>query len=134
MAEPIEKREHAVRDETIAIPVVEEQARIGKRIVEGGRVRVQTRVEEREQVLRETLAHEEVTVERVPIDREVAEAPQIREEGGVTIVPVVEEVLVVERRLMLREELHIRKVRKTEEVETPVTLRSTRVEVERDPT
>jgi uncharacterized protein (TIGR02271 family) len=115
-----------------SIPVVEERARIEKRVVESGRVRVRTHVEEREQLLRETLEHEEVSVERVPIDREVTEAPLIREEGDVTIVPVVEEILVVERRLRLKEELHIRKVRRTEEVEVPVTVRSTQATVERD--
>jgi hypothetical protein len=71
-------------------------------------------------------------VERVPIDREVSETPSIREEDGVTIVPVVEEILVVERRLRLKEELHIKKVRRTEDVEVPVTVRSTRATVERE--
>ena len=114
------------------IPIVEERAIIEKRAVEGGRVRVHSRVEERQELLRETLSHEEVTVERVAIDREVSETPAIREENGVTIVPVVEEILVVERRLRLKEELHIRKVQRTEDVEVPVTVRSTRATVERE--
>jgi stress response protein YsnF len=114
------------------IPIVEERAIVEKRAVERGRVRVHSHVEERQEVLRETLSHEEVTVERVPIDREVSETPSIREEDGVTIVPVVEEILVVERRLRLKEELHIKKVRRTEDVEVPVTVRSTRATVERE--
>jgi stress response protein YsnF len=114
------------------IPIVEERAIVEKRAVEGGRVRVHSHVEERQEVLRETLSHEEVTVERVAIDREVSETPAIREENGVTIVPVVEEILVVERRLRLKEELHIRKVQRTEDVEVPVTVRSTRATVERE--
>ena len=114
------------------IPIVEERAIVERRAVERGRVRVHSHVEERQEVLRETLSHEEVTVERVPIDREVSETPSIREEDGVTIVPVVEEILVVERRLRLKEELHIKKVRRTEDVEVPVTVRSTRATVERE--
>jgi stress response protein YsnF len=114
------------------IPIVEERAIVEKRAVEGERVRVHSHVEERQEVLRETLSHEEVTVERVAIDREVSETPAIREENGVTIVPVVEEILVVERRLRLKEELHIRKVQRTEDVEVPVTVRSTRATVERE--
>ena len=51
------------------IPIVEERAIVEKRAVERGRVRVHSHVEERQEVLRETLSHEEVTVERVPIDR-----------------------------------------------------------------
>jgi uncharacterized protein (TIGR02271 family) len=114
------------------IPIVEEEARIEKRVVEGGRVRVHTSVEERQQILRETLAHEEVSVERVPIDREVSAMPDIREEGDVTVIPVVEEILVVERRLRLKEEIRIRKTRRTEAVEVPVTVRATRATVERE--
>jgi stress response protein YsnF len=41
--------------------------------------------------------------------RIVETAPEIRTEGDVTILPVVEEVLVVEKRLVLKEELHIRR-------------------------
>jgi uncharacterized protein (TIGR02271 family) len=126
------ERRRLAEGEVERIPIVEEQATIAKRAVEGGRVRVHVGVEEREQMLRETLSHEEVEVERVPVDREVSAMPAIREEGDVTIVPVVEEILVVERRLRLKEELHIRKVRRTEEVEVPVTVRATRATVERE--
>jgi stress response protein YsnF len=132
MADDDLERRRLAEGEVERIPIVEEQATIAKRVVEGGRVRVRTAVEEREQILRETLHHDEVEVQRVPVDREVAAMPAIREEGDVTIVPVVEEILVVERRLRLKEEIHIRKVRRTEEVEVPVTVRATRATVERE--
>jgi hypothetical protein len=41
------------------------------------------------------------------IDRGVDVAPEVRVEGNVTIIPVLEEVLVVEKRLVLKEKLHI---------------------------
>ena len=78
-----------------------------------------------------SLQEETVEVTRVPIDREISEAPQVRTENGVTIVPVVEEVLVVEKRLVLKEELHIRRHTRTETVEIPVEIRRQRAEVER---
>jgi stress response protein YsnF len=62
----------------------------------------------------------------------VETAPGIRTEGDVTIVPVLEEVLVVEKRLLLKEELHIRRGVETETVEVPVTLRKQRAVVERE--
>ena len=62
----------------------------------------------------------------------VEKPPPVRTEGDVLIVPVVEEV-VVERRLMLSEELHIRRERTSEEVDIPVTRHSQRVLVERTP-
>src|ERR671927_206101 len=114
------------------IPLVEEQVSIAKHTVQTGRVRIRTVVDERETLVREELAREEATVERVPIDREVTEVPEVRQEGDVLIVPVVEEVLVVEKRLVLKEELHIRKKRQIEQVEQPVTVRSTRAVVERE--
>ncbi|HYF85400.1 YsnF/AvaK domain-containing protein [Azospirillum sp.] len=113
------------------IPLHDESVTVGKQRVERSRVRVTTRVSEREAMVRESLEHEEATVTRVPIDREIDAHPGIRQEGDVTVIPLVEEVLVVERRLMLREELHIRKSRRTVEVEQPVTLRSEEAVVER---
>ena len=113
------------------IPLHDESVTVGKQRVERSRVRVTTRVSEHETMVRESLEHEEATVTRVPIDREIDAHPGIRQEGDVTVIPLVEEVLVVERRLMLREELHIRKNRRTVEVEQPVTLRSEEAVVER---
>ena len=54
-------------------------------------------------------------------------------DGDVLIVPVIEEMLVVEKRLVLKEELHIRKQRRTEQIEEPITVRSMRAVVEREP-
>ncbi len=56
-----------------------------------------------------TLRSERVEVERVPLGRVVESAPPVREENGVTIIPVMEEVVVTETRLVLKEELHIRR-------------------------
>ncbi|ACA18009.1 conserved hypothetical protein [Methylobacterium sp. 4-46] len=116
------------------IPIAEETARIDKRVVETGRVRVRTHVALSEQVLRETLRSDAVGVSRVPIDRVIAEgepAPQVRTEAGVTIIPVLEEVLVVEKRLILKEEVHIRQTTRGEDVELPVTLRRQHATIER---
>jgi stress response protein YsnF len=67
----------------------------------------------------------------VPIDKVVDAVPTVRTEGDVTIVPVLEEVLVVETKLVLKEEIHIRHRVETENVEVPVVLRRQRAVVER---
>ena len=72
-----------------------------------------------------------VEVTRVAVGREVDIAPEVRTEDGVVIVPVLEEVLVVEKRLFLKEELHIRRSVTQEEVEVPITLRKQRAVIER---
>ena len=86
-------------------------------------------------LLEESLRHEELQVERVPCRTEVdpAHPPQVRQEGDVTVIPVLEEVLVVEKRLVLKEELHVRRVVHEEPHSVPVTLRREQVTVERNP-
>jgi uncharacterized protein (TIGR02271 family) len=114
-----------------AIPVVEETARIDKREVQTGRVKVHTVVETSEQMVREALSSHNVKVTRVPVDQPVTTVPEIRTKDGITIVPVLEEILVVEKRLILREELHIKQEVSHETVEVPVSLRKQRAIVER---
>ena len=113
------------------LKLVEEVATIAKRQVATGKVEVRTSTETFEEVVRGALRSEQVEVTRVPIDREVDVAPKIRTEGDLTIVPVLEEVLIVETRLVLKEEIHIRRLVRTDAIETPVTLRRQRAVVER---
>jgi stress response protein YsnF len=113
------------------LPVSEERICVHKRKVETGRVRIRTVPEEREQRIQETVASEEVFVETVRVGREVETMPEVRQEGDTWVFPVVEKVLVVEKRSILKEEARVRRVRRSETVEQPVTLRSTRVIVER---
>jgi uncharacterized protein (TIGR02271 family) len=93
------------------VPVIAETLDVERERVTTGRVRVTKRVDQHEQVIDEPLLREEVEVERRRVDRVVDTAPPVRQEGDTTIVPLVEEVLVVEKRLMLREEIHLRRVR-----------------------
>jgi stress response protein YsnF len=52
--------------------------------------------------------------------------PKSEPRGAVTIVPIVEEVLVVEKRLLIKEEVHIRRRATTETADVPVMLRKQR--------
>lgn len=122
----------ATRHEDI-ITLVEERATLSKRVVETGVVRVRTETETVEHVETADLGVETVQVERRPVNAWVDAMPPLREEGDVTILPVVEERLVVEKRLFVTEEIHIRRVRSTEKVELPVTLRRQIAVVERLP-
>ena len=119
-------------DDVQRIPMVEEQARVAKRVADTERVTVRTRPEEQGVVVREHLHREHVDVVRVAVNREIYEVPAIRTEGDVTIVPVVEERLVVEKRLFLVEELHLHRQVERTEVAVPTMLKRTRVEVNRD--
>ena len=130
--DPVHPQDPTLREEgEVVLPVVEERASIAVRDRVVGRVRVSTQTREEDVELAETLRSSRVEVERVPVDTFVDEAPEIREEDGVTIVPVMEEVIV--RRLMLREEIHIRRIEEEREVRETVTLRTQDAVVERDP-
>jgi uncharacterized protein (TIGR02271 family) len=114
-----------------AIPLMDEELRVEKVGIATGKVRITTVVDVTEEMARACLEEETVDVERVPIGREVDVAPSMRTEGDVVIFPVVEEILIVEKRLVLKEELHIRRRVTHENVEVPVTLRKERAVVER---
>jgi uncharacterized protein (TIGR02271 family) len=118
-------------DEGGSLAIIEERARIDRRRIATGRVRARTKTEREETTASADLEGEAVEVTRVPIDREVETAPGVRTEGDLTVVPVVEEVLVVEKRLVLKEEIHIRRRSTREAVEVPVTLRRQRAVVDR---
>ena len=118
---------------TEVIPLVEERLVVSKRLVEREGVRVRVITDEVAELARVSLRSERIEIERVPIDRQVERAPDVREEDGVTVIPVLEEVVVVEKRLVLKEELRVRRVADTREEEQPVTLRRQRAEVERLP-
>jgi stress response protein YsnF len=77
----------------------------------------------RTEAVDEELSRELVEIERVPIGRQVDAIPPVREEGITTVVPVMEEVVVMERRLILTEEIRVTRVRSTEHHRESVVLR-----------
>jgi len=118
--------------EQIRVPVIEEELEVGKRRVEGARVSVRATVpRERDELVEQPLESMEVEVERVAINRQIDSAPDVRNEGETLVIPVVEERLVVEKRLFLREEIHVHRRRTVTQFRQNVTLRSQEVIVER---
>ena len=102
-----------------------------KRTVDTEHVRITTSVAAEQVVVRDTVARGEVEIRHVVIGREVSHAPAIREEDGVTIIPIIEERLVVEKRLFLIEEIHVVRTNRTEAITLPTTLRRTRIDIDR---
>jgi uncharacterized protein (TIGR02271 family) len=119
--------------EELTVPVFEERVTVGTRTIDTGRgVRIHKTVVEHPATIDERVMREEVVVTRVPVGRMVASdpAPTTRYEGDTLVVPILEEVLVVERRLRLKEELRITKVRHEEHRLDTVMLKSEQVSVE----
>ena len=121
------------RDEAeMCIPLVEEELVVRKRQREIGRVVVSTIPRERQELVEQELERVDVEIERVPVERVVEAPPRIREDGDTLVIPVVEEVVVVEKRLVLREEIRVHRRRTVSQFQQPVTLRSEDVVVERE--
>jgi uncharacterized protein (TIGR02271 family) len=119
--------------DSATLQLLAEELSVSKQTVETGRVRVATRTREREALIDEDLARERVEIETVPIGLRIDAVPEARQEGDTTIIPIVEEVLVVERRLVLKEEVRITRVRTTEHHKETVMLRYQEAVVTRHP-
>jgi uncharacterized protein (TIGR02271 family) len=123
----------AVRDARgLVIPVVEETLELAKERVETGKVRITKSVESRDVIVDDPLSRERVSVEHVPINQVVTgDVPQVREEGDVTVIPILEERVVTHKELVLVEEVRIRRDRSQYHDPQSVTLRKEVVSVER---
>jgi uncharacterized protein (TIGR02271 family) len=105
----------------------EEELVAGTREREAGAMRIRKRVRTDREQIEVPTRHEEVSVERVPVEGEATEA-QIGEEE--VEVPVTEEEVVTEKRAVAKEEIRVRKdaVEDTQVVEDDV--RREEVEIE----
>ena len=131
---PAQQQSVAVQDQTtVVIPVIAEQLNIDKQLIETGQVRISKTVREDEQVIDLPLTRETVEVERVAIGQHVAEAPAVRREGDTVIYPVLEEVIVVEKRLMLIEEIRVTTRQTVVREPQTVSVRREEISVERTP-
>lgn len=124
--------EFDISDAKIVVPVLEEEIRITKKIVDTGVVNLSKTINESVESFNIPLAHEEIVVNRIPKNEIIDVMPAAsRYDGEVMIIPVLKEVAVIEKRIMLVEEIHISKV-KTEKTEThEVTVRKEEMNITR---
>ncbi|WP_082489177.1 YsnF/AvaK domain-containing protein [Dyadobacter sp. Leaf189] len=120
-------------EQSQVIPVIEEKLVVTTELVETGSVTVSKKVVEEQVQFDEHITSEQLLVERKEINRYVDTAPPaIRQEGDVTIISVMKEVLVVEKRLMLVEEVHITKQQQQTPQHFSETLRKEQISVSRN--
>ncbi|MEA2575769.1 MAG: hypothetical protein QOH93_3067 [Chloroflexia bacterium] len=100
-----------VEAEKIVVPLVDEHLEVRKQWVQSGEVVVRKTVQTSQQTIPVELLYEEVQVDRVPVNRPLADGEQTQPwwDGEVMVVPVIEEEIVVSKRLVLREEVRISK-------------------------
>ena len=125
----------ADKEQEHKIEVVEERLNVRKSFVTTGSLSVKKRVEERMEPIVATLSAEGYTVERVPKNEAIENAPDpIKNEADRIVISVVEERLVVEKRLFLVEEIHLIRQTVSSEYREEVRLRKEVVDVERKTT
>lgn len=118
--------------DTRILPVIEEHLVVSKEIVETGKVHIRKRITEEEAVINLPLIQEGYQIERMPGKKELlTQHPPIRYEGENMIIPVVREVVVVEKRYEVLEEVHVIKTKTEIPHMQQVTLLKETVEVER---
>ena len=120
---PLSEHSSANSTDNPKLTLLAEELTVGKEAVETGRVRVSKQTHTRDVAINEALLRESAEIERIPIGRQIFEMPSVRHEGETIIVPIVEEVIHTERRLMLKEEVRITRRKITEQFHDRVTLR-----------
>lgn len=119
--------------DTHVLREVEERVEVRTEARETGRVVARTVTDTVEEPVDAAGWREAVEVERVPVGRPVDAPEAPREEGDVTVIPVYEEVLVIRKQLVLREEVRLTRRRELIPGPSHVALRRQHVEVERLP-
>ena len=114
----------------MVVPVIVEELDVQTEKTTTGKVRIVKKISERTEKIPSTFS-EEVDVERVPINELVDIPPEMRVEGETTIIPVLEEVMVVEKRYRVKEEIRVTRRRKEEKGPQEVNLKREEVKVER---
>lgn len=111
------------------ITLAEEQLSVGKRQVSGGEAEIRKTVDTRHVQEQVALTHEEVTVERRPITDASQLSTEPLGEGEIRI-PVMEEKLVVEKRMVPVEQIIVRKKQVTDQQTVEADLRKERLDVD----
>jgi len=133
---PIENETDVIRAPSeqggdVVVPVVAEELNADTERVRTGSVRVRKTVQEHEEIIDQPLVEERAEIRRVVKD-EVVEGPlPVRQSGDTMIVPVVKEVLVVQKQYVLTEEIHIRTIRTEQRHKQRVVVKEEQADVQR---
>jgi uncharacterized protein (TIGR02271 family) len=100
-----------------------EDLSLNKETAETGRLHASKKTLTRDADVDEDLIREDAIVETVPRGHRIYAMPATRVEGNTTIIPVVEEIVFTEKRLILKEEIRVTRRRTTEHFHDTVTLR-----------
>jgi uncharacterized protein (TIGR02271 family) len=125
------ERSNTTRSEVV-IPVTEENAVIGKEVIETGKIRIRKTVKEDTSVVNLPVINESYDITRVPVNTvHETPPPAVRYEGDTMIIPVVKEVTVMVKRYEVVEEVRITKKLTETPMMQEIKLRREHVDIER---
>jgi uncharacterized protein (TIGR02271 family) len=129
---PIPRVEERPGRQELKVPLIEEQLTARKTNRKAGELVLTREVKEQVQTVPVDLNYEEVQVERVVVNRPLPRGrrPIPRQEGDTLIVPIVEEEIVVSKRLIVREEVRITKRRLERHEEVSDTVRKQELHIQ----
>lgn len=111
--------------------MIEEYLQVDKQWDEAGVVELRKTIKTRAETVPVDLAHEELHIEHVPVNRALGygEEARPRQEGDTFIIPIIEEEIVVTKRQVIREEVHIRKKQVVIQQQVSDTVKSEHLDV-----
>jgi stress response protein YsnF len=129
---PEADRPAAEKTDRHIIPVIEEQPRVTKEVKETASLTFRKKVHAEDITVDDSVSHEEVSIERVPVERRYVDEnpPGIQQQGNTTIVPIFHEV--VEKQLILAEEIRITKRKRHAIASEPLSLYKEEIDIKRD--
>jgi stress response protein YsnF len=118
-------------DNELVIPVVHEELHADAVPVPTGGVRVTKHTETHDEILEQELRKGRVEIKRVKTNR-VVDGPQpVQRSGDTVIIPVVSEVLRVEKQWVVTEEIHLTQIEERETVQQKVPVNQEQAVIER---
>jgi len=118
-------------NEDLTLQILQEELNVEKRLSVTGVVRLEKTVRTFDALVDENLTSDSVSIERIPMNRYLDEAVATRQEGDTTVIPVMEERVIVTKQLFLKEEVRITRQCQQERHQERVPLRTEEVEVTR---
>jgi len=122
----------AEADDVRRVTLSAEELSIGRRTVQAGAVELRTTVQTERVHRTVPVMHEEVTVERRPVEHMDAATAQIEVTEDEIRIPIFAEEVVVEKRVVAREEFIVRKRRVTETRTVEADLRRERLDIDQN--
>lgn len=120
-------------EQTHRFDVIQEQVQVDKQVIETGVVHITKRVSEDRQIVNLPSSREEITVERIARNQYVETPPSVRYEGDTMIIPVLQEVIVTQKKILLVEEVYVTRHQVHEHQSQEVVLRKEAIIIERTP-